>query len=129
MGYIPTPHQLKARHATRRLSKKVVELCGRRASQEIDVPSFRRSKRRFYLDLDKMNRMVHRRLCDGSVTEQFYRLEKRLVDRLMNELTYREEMKVQDGYYGYELKIRRNRPYVRGMRRPCYEYATGRCAE
>ena len=123
MGYTPSPHQMKVKHATRRLAKKVVELCGRRSSQEIDVPSFRRSKRRFYLDLDKMYRVVQRRGCDQWVNDRFFRLEKRLVDRINNELLFRDEQKVQDGYYGYELRIKRQRPYIRARRRRSYEYS------
>lgn len=123
MGYTPSPHQLKVKHATRRLAKKVVELCGRRSSQEIDIASFRRSKRRFYLDLDKMYRVIQSRGCEQWVNDRFFRLEKRLVDRINNELLFRDEQRIQDGYYGYELRIKRQRPYVRGRRRRPYEYS------
>ena len=129
MGYIPSPHHLKVQHATRRLAKKVVELCGRRGSQEIEVPSFRRNKRRFYLDLDKMHRVVQRRGCDQWVTDQLFRLEGRLIDRINTELSFRDEMNIQDGYYGYELRIKRKRPYIRTRRPRNYEYSPNRRGE
>lgn len=123
MDYFPTPHQNKVKHATRRLAKRVVELCGRRASQEIAVNSFRRSKRRFYNDLSVMHRTVHHRGCEQWVTDQFYRLERRLVERINREISFREEIKVLDGYYEYNLKIKRNRPYVRDQGRRSHEYS------
>lgn len=126
MGYIPSPHHLKVQHATRRLTKQVVGIFGRRASREIEVPSFRRNKRRFYLDLDKMHRVVQRRGCDQWVTDHFFRLQGRLADRINTELSFRDELKIQEGYYGYELRIKRKRPYVRSKRLRNYEYTSHR---
>lgn len=60
MERIPSSHQLKVRHATRRLSKQVIGLCGRRSSRQIDSEGFKRCKHRLFLDLDTMQRLARR---------------------------------------------------------------------
>ena len=122
---VPTRPRLKVVRATRRLNKKIVYLFGRRGSQEIEVPSFRRVKRRFYLDIDKLRMLIQRRYCEDSVHDAFYRLERKLTDRVVTEITFREEMNIQDSYYGHEFKIHR-KPYVRGNRPRVHEHTTSR---
>ena len=126
MSYFPTPHQLKAVHATRRLTSKTIRLFGRERAFEIDAQGFKAIKGRLYVDLKGMAGLVRNRGCEQWVIEVFHTLERKVIDRVDNEYQFRSRCNFEDNYNGYVFKQQRRRPYVRGNRPRPYEYQNDR---
>lgn len=108
MSGFPSPLQIKARHAVRRLAKRNNKLFGRRTSMDFPSDGYRFAKYKATRDLKSMRKLGRGVKSDSWLPDSFSRLEEKVIKRIEHETNYRRDI-IKEVFHEFERDKRKRK--------------------